>query len=397
MFVLQVNLLTAQSVNFKGQQITQSDVCNSLGFQDNLDAKNALDKICAAAGLVNNYVLMPCPNVGTCLAILKDGIPMILYDNDFLIKIKSYGFSEKKITNNTNNNNVDWTSLTILAHELGHHVNQHFSKLRSGADYILKNEIEADEFAGITLYKLGASLEQIKAPYYSLPEDATFNHPSRSNRLQAIERGYNSESSKYNLSTKSNNSSFLIGDWKMEGAEVITFQSNGTFQSSSKGKLNSGFWNITNGKINIKANSTDPGKSVSIQELTNYTLSINDGKDVLTFIRSSESAKLNYDNYYKENWDKFISIGSFNFSYRHAGGIWDVNVPLVNNSDREIEYAQIKVEYIKDKLFASGAVYKTEYIEYNTLKAHSTLTVKAPDSDRGVDVKTTITKIRFKN
>jgi len=32
-----------------------------------------------------------------------------------------------------------------------------------------------------------------------------------------------------------------------------------------------------------------------------------------------------------------------------------------------------------------------------TLKAHSTSVVKAPNSDRGVDVKTTITKIRFKN
>jgi hypothetical protein len=396
-FATQLNWLSAQSVNFKGQMVTTSDVCNALGFQDNVEAKNALDKICDAAGLVNNYVLMPCPNIGTCLATSKDNIPMILYDNEFLSKIKSYGFSEKKITNNNSNNNVDWTSLTILAHELGHHVNQHFSKLRSGSDYILSNELEADEFAGKALYKLGATLEQTKAAYYSVSVEASFNHPSRSNRLQAIEKGYKSESSKYNLNTKSNNSSFLIGDWKMEGINVITFQSNGTFQSSSKGKFNIGFWNINNGKINLKANSTDPGKSISIQELTNYTLTFNDGKQVLTYIRSTENAKSNYDDYYNKNWKKIVSIGNFNFTSRGAGGIWDVNVPLINKSDRDIEYAQVSVEYIKDKVFASGAVYKTEYIEFVNIKARSTSVVKAPDSDRGVAIKTTITKIRFKN
>lgn len=396
-FIIQLNWLSAQTVNFKGQTITQSDVCNSMSFQNNLEAKNALDKICDAAGLVNNYVLMPCPNVGTCLATLKDNVPMILYDNDFLRKIKSYGFSEKKITSNNSNSNVDWTSLTILAHELGHHVNQHFSKLRTGVEYNLKNELEADEFAGKTLYKLGATLNQIKFAYSDLPEEASFTHPALSNRIDALEKGFNSESSKYSLNTKSNKTSFLIGDWKIEGEGVVTFLSNGTFQSSVKGKLNSGFWNINNGKINIKENSTDPGKSVSIQELTNYTLTINDGKQVLTYIRSTENAKSNYDDYYNKNWKKFASIGSFNFTSRGAGGIWDVNVPLINKSDRDIEYAQVSVEYIKDKVFASGAVYKTEYIEFVNIKARSTSVVKAPNSDRGVDVKTTITKIRFKN
>jgi hypothetical protein len=38
LFTIQFNYLFAQSVNFKGQQVTQSDICNSLGFKDNLYA-----------------------------------------------------------------------------------------------------------------------------------------------------------------------------------------------------------------------------------------------------------------------------------------------------------------------------------------------------------------------
>jgi len=396
-FTIQLNWLSAQSVNFKGQQITQSDICNSLGFQDNVEAKKALDNICSAAGIPNNYILQPCSNTETCLATVKDGVPYIIYDNNFLKKIKSYGFSEKKIPNGNKNKSVDWTSLTILAHELGHHVGQHFSKIRLDDRYKLLNELEADEFAGKTMYKLGATIEQVKEAYDSLPQEASLGYPSRAERISEVEKGYNSESSKYSLKNQTQTSSFLIGDWKIEGINVITFQSNGTCQISAKGNFITGFWNINNGKINIKENSIDPGKSVSIQELTNYTLTINDGKQVFTYIRSTENAKSNYDDYYNKNWKKFVSIGNFKFTTRGAGGIWDVNVPLINKSDRDIEYAQVSVEYIKDKVFASGAVYKTEYIDFVNIKAHSTSVVKAPNSDRGVDVKTTITKIRFKN
>lgn len=388
------NNLVAQTVNFSGQQVSQSELCNSLGFQDNAEAKNALDKICAAAELVNNYILMPCPNVGTCLALVRDDVPMIVYDNKFLEKIKTYGFSEKKISNNTSL--VDWNSLTILAHELGHHVNQHFSKLRSSADFILKNEIEADEFAGATLYKLGATIDQVKESYASLPEEATFSHPARLSRLQAVEKGYSNALAKYNLNANRFNASYLIGDWKLERDVVVSFNSNGTFESSSKGKLKKGFWNIANGKINIKSSATDVGESVEIRELTNYTFSHNEGKKYVTYIRSTETARSNYDRYYEDNWSKYASVGNPTFAYRRAGGIWDLNVPLTNNSDREIEYAQVEVQYIKDKVLSSGGVYKTAYIEFRNVKARSTQKVKAPDSDRGVDVKASIISVRFK-
>jgi hypothetical protein len=187
---------TAQTYDFNGRKLNVGDICNSLGFQDNSEAIAALDKICTAAGLSNNYLLVPCPNIGTCLAIIKDDMPMILYDNAFLKKIKSFGFSEKNIPTNNVTSNIDWQSLTILAHELGHHANQHFSKLRSGSEYLLKNELEADNFAGKTLHKLGASLEDTKKVFNNLPEIASFSHPGRAERLLAVERGYNSENSK---------------------------------------------------------------------------------------------------------------------------------------------------------------------------------------------------------
>ena len=100
-----------QTVDFYGKKVS-TNVCNELGFKDNQEAKPCLDKICDAADLVNNYVLAPCSNVGTCLATVKDGVYYILYDNAFLNKVKTLGFTEKRISNNSG---TDWASITILS------------------------------------------------------------------------------------------------------------------------------------------------------------------------------------------------------------------------------------------------------------------------------------------
>src|SRR5687768_11189029 len=49
-----------------------------------------------------------------------------------------------------------WAAMVLLAHEVGHHLNGH--TIRKGGS-TPRLELEADEFAGFVLYKLGASLE----------------------------------------------------------------------------------------------------------------------------------------------------------------------------------------------------------------------------------------------
>ncbi len=82
--------------------------------------------------------------------------------------------------------------MTLLAHEVGHHLNGHTIH-RGGSTPVL--ELEADEFAGFILYKLGATLKQSQnVIYYIAMEKASRTHPSKNSRLSAIEKGWNKAS-----------------------------------------------------------------------------------------------------------------------------------------------------------------------------------------------------------
>jgi len=85
-----------------------------------------------------------------------------------------------------------WAVMTLLAHEVGHHLNGHTIH-KGGSTPEL--ELEADEFAGFILYKLGATLKQSQnVMYYIAGEKASRTHPSKNSRLSAIEKGWNKAS-----------------------------------------------------------------------------------------------------------------------------------------------------------------------------------------------------------
>ena len=87
------------------------------------------------------------------MALTYKGERFILYDKDFIDKIN-------KATN-------DWSGKFILAHEVGHHINGHtrdflIASLVEGQtnEKQREEELEADEFAGFIVAKLGASYSQ---------------------------------------------------------------------------------------------------------------------------------------------------------------------------------------------------------------------------------------------
>jgi hypothetical protein len=89
----------------------------------------------------------------------------------------------------TNVTKSDWAAITLLAHEVGHHLIGH-TKHRGGSKPAL--ELEADEFAGSILHKLGATLKQAQqVMYFVAKTEASSTHPSRNSRLLAIEKGWN--------------------------------------------------------------------------------------------------------------------------------------------------------------------------------------------------------------
>lgn len=93
------------------------------------------------------------------------------------------------ITDLNNTAKDKWSVIALLAHEVGHHLKGHTIH-RGGSKP--KLELEADEFAGFVLNKLGATVKQSQhVMYFIAKTEASKTHPSRDSRLQAIEKGWN--------------------------------------------------------------------------------------------------------------------------------------------------------------------------------------------------------------
>ena len=157
-------------------------------FISDSKADNALDRILSVIGASKRFVLQPCDNINNAVATSYKGIRYILYDKDFMDSLDS---------------GDNWNNLFILAHEVGHHINGHSLDLLLYATEAVEpetlankrnQELEADEFAGFILGKLGATLEQTSSiiKLLSSEKDDTYDtHPSKSKRLASISLGYN--------------------------------------------------------------------------------------------------------------------------------------------------------------------------------------------------------------
>jgi hypothetical protein len=81
-----------------------------------------------------------------------------------------------------------WAAIALLAHEIGHHINGH-TRTKGGSRPNL--ELEADEFAGTVLRKLGATLEESQeVMYYIAATRSSKTHPDRRSRMLAIKKGW---------------------------------------------------------------------------------------------------------------------------------------------------------------------------------------------------------------
>jgi hypothetical protein len=162
-------------------------------FSSDNEAQTALGRITYAAGLPPNFKLVA-GNVPNACATLKWNAKIQGYDR-YIIYNQTFMQRLKNATN-------DWAALSILAHEVGHHLSGH-SLINGGSRPEL--ELEADKFSGFILAKLGATLQQAQVAINSLQsENYSLTHPPKSARLAAIANGWVSASSN---STNNNNSS----------------------------------------------------------------------------------------------------------------------------------------------------------------------------------------------
>jgi len=140
------------------------------------EAKNIISDIISVMNLKVNFEVREAnvPNAG---AVFFNKKRYILYNPNFIKQIdKATG--------------TDWASISILAHEIGHHVKGHVFADNGGSSH--ENELEADEFSGLVLKKMGASLDEAQIAMKLISGTrASSTHPAKNDRLTAIAKGWN--------------------------------------------------------------------------------------------------------------------------------------------------------------------------------------------------------------
>ena len=234
------NTIIGEGCNYGASVAEAVEICDLYrgnNFNSNKSADIALSKILSVTGMSKRFVLQECTNISNCVATSYKGIRYILYDPEFMNIIATH----------TN----PWSRLAILAHEVGHHVNGHSLDLivystKSAEPPTLSEsrqmELEADEYSGFVMYKLGASLKQAQEAINLMTtndDDAYSTHPSKDKRLLAIAKGYNdAKAQSPNNSSKSKEDQIIthnkeINESKMT-AEDYFYLAKSKIQNSSK-------------------------------------------------------------------------------------------------------------------------------------------------------------------
>ena len=144
-------------------------------FSSVADAEKIVSGIMDAMGLESTFKIKEA-NVPNVEATIKHHHRYILYNPEFVNKVNE-ATKDK------------WASIFILAHEVGHHLDGH---TEAGLRSTPAIELDADEFAGFVLCKMGATLEQAQlAMYYISNIASSKTHPGRLDRLAAIDKGWN--------------------------------------------------------------------------------------------------------------------------------------------------------------------------------------------------------------
>lgn len=183
--------LFSQSCAYSSSLDESSKLCAALGKKDfinNSVADEALNKILSTIGASKRFILRECSSINNACATTYKGVRYIFYNNRFMEEIA--------------NSSDDWSNLSILAHEIGHHINGHTLEILLYSSDVVKEvslsesrkqELEADEFSGFVMARLGATMEQALNVMNIIStdgNDSNSTHPSKSKRLSAITNGF---------------------------------------------------------------------------------------------------------------------------------------------------------------------------------------------------------------
>jgi len=171
----QIPIKGAFICNYTGKSGTSPDVVCSPTTTSNAHAQKVVDRILKPIGLMRNFKIIECTNTENCFATVMKGQRFIVYDAAFMQSIEE-------------ETETDWSAISIMAHEIGHHLQGHTIDGTGGQP---QKELEADKFSGFVLHQMGASLDESMVAVRALgDEHATTTHPAKPARLEAVRKGW---------------------------------------------------------------------------------------------------------------------------------------------------------------------------------------------------------------
>jgi tetratricopeptide (TPR) repeat protein len=138
---------------------------------------NIINEILNTAGLSNsNFIVKSCSGVDNALAFIYNNERYILMDENFF-----NSFSRENLM-----------YVIILAHEIGHHLHGHVSLYDETDEDSRNSELQADQFAGFIIGKLGFEFTDVELIAKKLlPEAQSSSHPGLNSRIDSYLKGYN--------------------------------------------------------------------------------------------------------------------------------------------------------------------------------------------------------------
>jgi uncharacterized protein (TIGR02145 family) len=192
--LLDVDLL-GQTMDMYGNKV-KVNTSSMMQFESDAEVAKLVSRIMDVYNLPNRYILGASSSISNCVADKDDsGRPLILYNPDFIKKIKGYSFTSSDMPKYGD----DWGVLLVLAHEIGHHLKNHIVNPHPDMTQREK-ELEADETAGYVLYLLGAPSLSVAQQGLQVPqvsEQGTYTHPPRAQRLAAFNKGWETAAVRY--------------------------------------------------------------------------------------------------------------------------------------------------------------------------------------------------------
>lgn len=154
--------------------VTSNTATDSPVFDFSANAEELVTEIMNTVGLQQNFTIKS-GKVLNVEADIRRGHRYITYNPEYINALNKLAKDK-------------WASVFILAHEIGHHLNGH--TILKG-DRPPSIELEADEFAGFILHKMGATINQAKlAIAYVASPVTSKTHPGMAERVEAIVKGW---------------------------------------------------------------------------------------------------------------------------------------------------------------------------------------------------------------